>query len=54
MHRHREAVAGSLCKARESNPWGKHDEAVTVVTEGIRYLESHKTYLESHKTLCRS
>jgi len=23
--------------------WGKHDEAVTLVTEGIRYLDTHKT-----------
>jgi len=23
--------------------WGKHDEAVTLVTDGIRYLDNHKT-----------
>ena len=23
--------------------WEKHDEAVTLVTEGIRYLDTHKT-----------
>ena len=23
--------------------WGKHDEAVTMVTEAIRYLDIHKT-----------
>ena len=23
--------------------WGKHDEAVTVVTEAIRYLGNHRT-----------
>ena len=23
--------------------WGKHDEAATLVTEAIRYLDTHKT-----------
>jgi hypothetical protein len=27
--------------------WGKHDEAVTLVTEGIRYLDNHRTPRQS-------
>jgi hypothetical protein len=27
--------------------WGEHDEAVSLVTEGIRYLDNHRTPRQS-------
>ena len=41
---HWDQLPEALCEAiRRATLWGKHDEAVTVVTEAIRYLDIHKT-----------